>query len=517
MEVNRMRIVIVEDEIRTREGISNLIDKLFPEHQVIACAENGKEGLDIILRDKPDLVITDVKMPHMDGLTMLSILFERKVAYKAIVLSAYAEFSYAQKAIRWGVSEYLIKPLVVSDFTHAIRNIEMQMVESDMQSPDVLGRLEHIIFGLIFSGIEVDEKLTLYMENKYGFTDNTQYSEVPIYLGKDYGKDLDNVKSDLERFLTARKGLNYCLLEIPKESMLLVILYGYEDQHATERWFQNEIIGRTWRASVKNGSYGWINAVGIRELKPSYQKLLQYMDWNISFCNAVMISYPKILQVQTTVCIYPIDIENELKSALCSLKMDKVAKSIQMFNTYFENKQIYTPKEIKESYVRFLWAMMNVAKEIGSLNHDQLEQKHILEKIMSSMTKKELNDVAEEIFLCIKSNDHNEEDQLSLYVKRTENMIHEYYQTGITLDEIAEKLNITPEYLGMQFRKEKGVNFSSYMKEFRISKAKKLLIGSNMKVFEIAEKLGYSDGKYFSRVFRECTGQLPAEYRKMNK
>lgn len=512
-----MKIVIVEDEIRTREGISKLIDKIFPEHEVIGSATNGKDGLDLILKKSPDLIITDVRMPEMDGLTMLSILFNKKVKSKAIVLSAYAEFTYAQQAIRWGVSEYLIKPLVVNDLVRSIKNIEMQMAETKKQSPDVLGRLDHIIFGIIFSGITLDEKLTVFLENKYSIHEHTQFSEVLIYLGKDYDEIKDRIILGFEKYLEEIQDLKYCLLQIPKERMLLIILYGYEDQHATERWFQNVIISQSWGDDIQNGSYGWINAVGIEALKPSYQKLHQYMDWNISFGNAVMISYPKILQVQTALCIYPIDIENQLKAALCSLKMDKVLGCIEKFNEYFENRKIYAPKEIKESYIRFLWAMINVAKEIGALNQEQIDQKKILERIMSSMNKKELNAVAEETFSCIKKGDREEEEQLSLNVKRAVNMINEYYQTGITLEEIADKLNITPEYLGMQFRKEKGVTFSTYIKDFRITKAKKLLIGSKMKVFEVAEKVGYSDAKYFSRVFRESTGQLPAEYRKTNK
>lgn len=517
MEVKLMKIVIVEDEIRTREGISKLIYKLFPEHEVIGSATNGKEGLDLILKEDPHLIITDVRMPEMDGLTMLSILFKKKIKSKVIVLSAYAEFTYAQQAIRWGVSEYLIKPLVVSDLVRSIKNIEMQMAESKKQSPDVLGRLDNILFGIIFSGIEIDEKLTVFLENKYDIHEYTQFSEVPIYLGKDYEKIKDRIIHGLEKYLQERQNLKYCLLEIPKEKMLLTILYGYEDQHATERWFQKGIISQSWGDDVQNGSYGWINAVGIKALKPSYQKLHQYMDWNISFGNAIMISYPKILQVQTALCIYPINIENQLKATLCSLKMDKVHQCIEKFNEYFENGKIYAPKEIKESYIRFLWAMINIAKEIGALNQDQIDQKRILERIMSSMNKKELNAVAEETFLYIKKEDREDEEQLSLNVKRAENMIHEYYHTGITLEEIAAKLNITPEYLGMQFRKEKGVTFSTYIKDYRIKKAKKLLIGSKMKIFQVAEKVGYSDAKYFSRVFRESTGLLPVQYRKTNK
>jgi two-component system response regulator YesN len=194
-----------------------------------------------------------------------------------------------------------------------------------------------------------------------------------------------------------------------------------------------------------------------------------------------------------------------------------VYKCLEQFIDYFESGNVYDPKNIKESYVRFIWALTNVAKEINILNNDQIEHKKILERIMSSMNKEEMKDAMEEVFLCIKEDQYGERTELSLNVKRAENMILEYYKTGITLEEIAGKLNLTPEYLGNQFHLEKGVKFSTYIKDFRIMKAKELLIGSKLKVCEVAERVGYSDAKYFSKVFRDNTGQLPAEYRKTNK
>lgn len=105
----------------------------------------------------------------------------------------------------------------------------------------------------------------------------------------------------------------------------------------------------------------------------------------------------------------------------------------------------------------------------------------------------------------------------NLNVRRAVAMIHEFYRTGITLDEIAARLGITPEYLGTQFHQEMGINFSAYVRKFRIEKAKKLLLGTDMKLYEIAAQAGYMDAKYFSRVFKAETGMLPAEYRKTHK
>ena len=137
--------------------------------------------------------------------------------------------------------------------------------------------------------------------------------------------------------------------------------------------------------------------------------------------------------------------------------------------------------------------------------------------MIGAVNRKELKEVTEEIFNMIEKDEKQSEEQLSINVKRAKSMIMEYYQTGINLEEIAAKLNLTPEYLGMQFHKEIGVKFSTYIKEYRIAKAKELLIGSELKICEVAEKVGYSDAKYFSRVFREIAGQLPLEYRRANR
>ncbi len=111
-----MKIVVVEDEIRIREGISRLLGKLKQGYEMEGEAENGQEGLELIRRVKPDVVITDIKMPKMDGLEMLKIMYREGIQAKAIVLSAYSEFEYARKAMSMGVTEYLLKPVTFGDF-----------------------------------------------------------------------------------------------------------------------------------------------------------------------------------------------------------------------------------------------------------------------------------------------------------------------------------------------------------------------------------------------------------------
>ena len=106
-----MKIAVVEDEILIREGIRNLLEAQGEDWEFIGEAENGVEGLELIRQEKPDIVITDIRMPDMDGLEMLDKAKQEGIKLKAIVLSAYSEFEYARTAIKLGVTEYLLKPI----------------------------------------------------------------------------------------------------------------------------------------------------------------------------------------------------------------------------------------------------------------------------------------------------------------------------------------------------------------------------------------------------------------------
>ena len=100
-----MKIIIVEDEIRIREGIAKLINRLGDDYEVLGEASNGEEGIELCLKTTPDLIITDIRMPKKDGIEMLTHIYEQGLKPKAIVVSAYSEFEYARGAMKLGVTE----------------------------------------------------------------------------------------------------------------------------------------------------------------------------------------------------------------------------------------------------------------------------------------------------------------------------------------------------------------------------------------------------------------------------
>ena len=512
-----MKIIIVEDEIRIREGLIKLLRRIDQDFQVVGEADNGKNGLELILSLKPDLIITDVQMPVMDGLEMLCCLQKEGFLPKVIILSAYSEFSYAQQAIRLGVSEYLIKPIMINELTQSLRAVELQLqTEAQESGLPELYSLDQVMVGFQMGRLENNAALEGYVRKKFSVEINGNYILILAYLGDRYEEKKKRIIPILHTLLKNIISEECRLLDFLAFKSCLFIFPNEKEETDLVKTFQKMILSRI--SLDETISFGWIGFSGLGKLAKSISLLQSYMDWSIPLGNGVIIHYPRIKQLQTIPLGYPVDIETQMKTALCMASQKKLQESFREFQNYFRKDLLYDPKKIKESYLRFIWSSMNVAKELDLPQHLGLEQQPVMERVMNAVTGKELENIMAEILalLPIKIGS-DDENQMRLIIRKTKSLIHEFYARGITLEEIAEKLHVTPEYLGSQFHKEMGVTFSAYIKEYRIQKAKKLLIGTNLKLYEITRQVGYETPKYFSKIFREVTGQLPAEYRKMQK
>lgn len=507
-----MKAVVVEDEILIREGLCKLLHKMFPEIEIVGVAGNGQEGILCIEKSNPDLIITDIKMPGMDGLEMLSHVQEAGRFPKVIILTAYSEFAYAQQAVKLGACDYIIKPVVVQEFVQTIRKVQNLYEQEQKRTPDTMGSLENIISGMLHGVTAPDSQLEEFLNKRYQIAEDTPLIELLIYMGDLFETRRERKRQDMSRILE-QKEVKYCLVDMEYDKIIVAVIYGYSSKQDIERWYQNRILFQKREKWEQKINHGMLEVTGAKAIRDGYQQLLPYMDWNIVLGDDILISYPRVADVQSEVCIYPVELENQMKIAICTGEKDKIHKIIRQFYDYFVNGKVYSPKEVKESYVRFLWALINIAKEVGCIDYGRIDQKMLLNRITDAKTKEELKNAYEEL-LGYMDVPMKEAEGISLAVKKAQSMIHEFYTDGITLGEIADRLNLTQEYLGTQFHKELGENFSSYIRNYRIAKAKELLIGTQLKQYEIAEKVGYTDAKYFARVFRECVGMSPAEYRK---
>lgn len=510
-----MRIVIVEDEIRIREGLAKLVRKIAGQYRVVGEAEDGASGIRIIEETRPDLVITDVRMPDMDGLAMLGRLKEQAIRTRAIVLSAYSEFAYAREAIKLGVSEYLLKPINVVDLKRSLKNVEDAMAAEFASRGSVEGRsLESVLYSIVSGDGSLgglDEKL---LTDRYRLNLEGRFALSSMYLGDKYPEVSGRI-AGLTKALLSSRNLKHCILEQPKTGKISIFLYEFDDAQEERRWVASSLLPQLARDGGVKASCAWTSFTSLSNLKTSMQGLDSCLDWSIVLPEGTLVSWPEVEGTPCVALSYPIAIEGQVRSALCAQSAERFASGIAEFLRYLHSDKTYSPKDIKEAFIRFFWAVLNAAREVAYEAYEALAQQEILEKITTAATWPELEAVAS-LLLGLSSADGAEEVVGSI-VNRTKNLVHEFYGQGITLEEIASKINVTPEYLSTQFHRQTGVNFSAYIKDYRIRKAKELLLGTDLKLYAIAEKVGYQDAKYFCRVFKESTGNSPSDYRKANR
>ena len=514
-----MRIVVVEDEPKTRRGIINLIKEINCGYEVAGEASNGVEGIKVILRENPDLIFVDIKMPVMNGLEMIEQLKQMGMLMKTVILSGYTDFQYAQKGIKLGIFDYLLKPVTVEDIENILTQINKELVKERMyEEKKTKGTTsaEHALQSLILGKETEYNEIAEYLENVYGIHWNHNIALVLIYLGNETEKSADIVKQVVGSSLQGFKGLRHYIVNMEADNELIVVMPLDTIGSEVERFYQNIVIKELRKNALNGCVLGWLEFEGVLNLKSNLQIIRNEMKWSIILREDVLVSYPKTRQIHTKVIQYPIDIEQRMKTALNSVDIDKIHKYTGEFLSWW-GQEVYNPTHVIEAFVRFASSIINTLKNVDYEMYNRINQKESLQMIMNSITWQELKVSMTSLINKINFLEENQGKILSLTVKKALNIMFECYKQGCTLEEVASRLHITPQYLSTVFNKEVGKNFSTYIKEFRINKAKSLLMNTDLKYYQIAQEVGFSDQRYFYKVFKEVTGLSAGEFARMYK
>ena len=512
-----MKIVIVEDEVVIREGLEKLLCRMNKEDTVVAAVEDGEEGLRAILAHRPDMVITDIKMPKLDGLAMLEKLQESGLRPQTIVLSAYSEFSYAQRAVKLGVQEYLLKPIEREGLERSVEKIRALCARKSAEAMILNESMTSLLTRAIHSSETPAPRILQEIGARFDLNTDEPIVETAFFLGNDYEMQAATLQKRVSALFAQRTELKTILLPIASNKLLLALCFGCTDRPHFCRWLENCV--RTLRATNDHVNCGFAVAGGMSALPDTFRTLVAELDWNIACPDTLVIMAEEKQKKQVEAYDYPRDLESGVKTAMCAYDAPRVQRLMEQFLSVQPQKEgaCFSPKDVKEGYVRFLWSAIGTAKELSVPGAGEIRQQQLLERIMLARDSADLERLLRETMQGLLPVNKTENAALSLLVKKAATLIQENYASGITLEELAQRLHVTPEYLGTQFHKETGTTFGMYIRETRVDKAKKLLIGTQKKLYEIAQTVGYSDPKYFGRVFREATGCTPAEYRNLHK
>ena len=546
-----VKVYLVEDEIIIRQSIKNSIDWEKEGDEFVGDASDGELALPVILKEKPDILITDIRMPFMDGLELSRMVKAELPDIKIVILSGYDDFEYAKQAIKIGVAEYLLKPVSsavllehLSEIAEKVRDEREDLAlkkvyYQEMQENEELIKMKFL--GELISGklsladaMEKGKRFHMNLSGpfyriilfKFIQEDHVQaeQSEALAEAYEAVGNYVDGLK-DAFRFQRGVEGWAFLLTSVE------------EDMEAqTERFIEGlkEVIAPfealTWFGGI--GS----EAARLRELRYSFREA------DKAFAGRFVQEPNQIISVEQ---LNYEQLDNEFDANIFG-EINQFDQIITRFLSSGSREEVESFvgalfTEISEDHFRSLMIRQYIIMDIYAtvlafckkLRKDtgadgeaagQMESLRENEEILKRavLTAESVDDIKDYIGTLL---DHVIELRNTLSGRRYSDIIRtarkrieqDYMSEDISLNTVAAEVCMSPSYFSSVFSKEMGKTFIEYLTEVRMEKAKQYLVCSSMKTSEISYEVGYKDPHYFSYIFKKTQGCTPKEYRAARK
>lgn len=528
-----LKVLIADDEKKICRLIQMLVDWEELDMQLVGVANNGIDALKMVLEERPDILITDICMPGCDGIEIIRQARENKISMEVLIISGYADFAYAQSAIHYGVSEYLLKPVKKNELTVSLKKLgercvqEKKRIDSSnrllqyMEDDNIRKRCA-VFYDLLLASPRrpIPDREEINRQYLYCFSEGI-FRVLLLKLDYDIEKhDVQSVRSIMLELEGILKGelKNTCIdMEIYKEDCYCYILCNYSKENShmfrkAVRYSIDQINAKRFRLWDARYSVAMGRDVECTEqLYESLDSCRRAMD------NRLLEGGERLLD--------PPDEKNqfdyrELTEPYCRM-LDKafdlcdekiVIESVEKFGTDILKIQNVTGEDILKTVILVGTYVINTLQSEKA--HDQL----ILfrKKCGHCNSSEQLFELLENTLLqVLQIKKQKFEDEERRPIRVAKQYMQNHYMEPITLELVADRVGFNSSYFSSFFKKETGEGFADYLIQLRMEKAKELLRDTKDTVKEICEKVGYSDAKHFTAMFRKYTGLKPGEYRKL--
>ncbi len=528
----RLKVMIADDEERICQLIEALIDCDALHMEVVGVAHNGLEACDLVKKRKPDILITDIRMPGYSGLELIEKIKASEADLEIIIISGYAHFAYAQTAIKYGVGDYLLKPINKEELTGTLQKLGeriwkrrqsaedhwriQQKNEADIRlfQANVMNRLtEESTWKPSLE--ELREKYYLRVKEGVfqGFMVKVDCEKEGAISPAGINIILDKVQSLLENSLNYR--CEEFVLRTKGSGCIGFLNYGGEKTEEIRRIFRdclNQMEGEkgifgpvTFTAALGGVERG---AEGLQE---SVRQAALTMEDRLLRGTGKLLERapsPSAIHEQNILERYV----RQIVHAIEVMSAQEAAEAVeQMRSTILE------VRDVKGFEVREL------VYSAAGLFLSQVEVKNRAEAIKDFEERCSLCGSADELFsrLCSLQKDYVEEMSLRHEadtvrpIRLAKQYIQNHYSEPITQEEVSGAVGLSAAYFSALFKKVEGEGFAKYLISFRMEKAKALLRETNIPVSKICQQVGYNDLKHFTHTFEKATGVKPTVYRKM--
>ena len=498
-----LKVMLVDDESLIIEGLKNIIewDKL--GLKVVQTANDGEEAIKKFKDQPVDIVVTDINMPRVTGFEFLKKLKEINENVRFIVLSGYDTFSYAKKAIELGVKSYLLKPVDEEELEDTLKLI-VKDINNDDKREQRLTKKNGKIIDFISSKIDFEELKEFESIIKINFNSNS-YRVANILIGTG---NVDKVISCIKENIFS----TFEIIPSYDGSIILINSFKEDNSEIGIKEFY-EIIKDTVKQELGHEIF-----ISVGTMVTDFKYIPRSFKESRNAKKQVLVKgYNQV--------IFSEEIENydfesmDFKKEIDLINKFIIEKNKKTLKEYildiFENKNL-SPKQIYDFSIKVIILIDDILKEF------KLDNKYGRESLSSVIVDLCGEDTRENIkkFLIAELDELIRviSDNVQVYspvVQQVVKIINEEYKEELSLKTLAAKYRINSSYLGQIFSKEVGISFSEYLNKVKNTKAKELILNTNMKINNIAKEVGYTDTSYFYRKFKKYYGVCPSTLREM--
>jgi two-component system, response regulator YesN len=521
------KVFLVEDEIVTREGIRDNVDWRSAGFEFCGEASDGEVALPLIEASKPDVLITDIKMPFMDGLQLSRIIREHMPWIKIIILSGHDEFDYAKAAIKIGVAEYLLKPVASEDLIEVLQKVALSLDQESKERESlkhlqeqakgsIIMLREKFLLRLVMGGvssaeaIEQGQRLGLNIVSKYYLVLLVKIELCDSQNQLDYQE-----YQRVEQLVSTLAGNNPNILYTKKElEELVLILKGDDlDQLHQEGSFLVNLIQQEGQSKA---ICNLIVEMGqpqqrIGDIHRSFTEALVKAK-NVAEYSRIKKSIGSFDQIEMLKMEHSA-LEDYLRFGRLQHIDDFIAAYLQPINDAALNIELvknYRLVDIVLTVSQFVSDLGGKVEQVSPDINDHIERLLQDAPGVDQMNRELKNLIAG----ALSFRDGQTNHERSILIQEAKSFIkNNFSDPDLHMIRVAAKFNLSPSHFSTVFSQEIGATFRDYLNTLRIDRAKELLRTTNLKCSEIAYQCGYNDSHYFSTVFKKKTGFSPQQFR----
>ncbi|WP_284645172.1 helix-turn-helix domain-containing protein [Paenibacillus silviterrae] len=530
-------LILVDDEDEVREGIIRKTDWAACGYQLLGAFDNGRDAADALESLRPDVLITDICMPFMDGLELTRYAMEQCRDMKIVIITGYEDFEYAKRAIQLKVNEYLLKPINSHEFTAFLGKLKGELDEERAAKENVSTIRQQLNQSLPLLKERFLERMMTSVLKKEEIERKLQYFGLSI-PGPSYVvlvADIDDMRMSESTGVAIDKDTDIELLrfavfnivqEIVEEDASGIVFRTRDDKIGALLSGKPEDVGQRAQILASHAAHSVERflkltlTIGIGRtctllphISKSYQEACSSLDYRLLLGSNRIICIADLERGASGDTIGYLEWEKRILSAL---KMGKGSQVSSVLTAWLEEwKAIGLPVERCYGMLnKLLAALMNWVAETGC-DESEVFGKDPFKEMKAIRTLdliKQWLEVLCHRIVCHLGEKRSAETQTQM--QQAEAYIQEHYvNEDLSLQQVCTHIYMSASYFSSLFKQHTGLTFVEYLTRHRVEKAKELLAATGLKAYDIAARVGYGDPQYFSVIFKRQTGLTPKEFR----